>query len=41
VEYNIKIDLKQIECKSADWIYLAQDIDKRPFSVSIMDFGVP
>jgi hypothetical protein len=24
-EDNIKIDLKKIECKDADWIHLAQD----------------
>jgi hypothetical protein len=24
-EYNIKIDLKQIECEDVNWIHLAQD----------------
>jgi len=30
----MNIDLNQIGCKSADWIYQAQDVDKRALCVT-------
>jgi hypothetical protein len=39
---NIKIDLREIECDSMDWIDLAQDRDQwRALVNTVMNLGIP
>jgi len=41
-EYNIKMDLLDVECGSVDWIRLAQDRDRwRALVTAIMNLRVP
>lgn len=40
LEDNIKLDLREIEYKSAEWINLAQDMDQRRVLASMVkNFG--
>jgi hypothetical protein len=41
-EGNIKMDLQEVECRSMDWIELAQERDRRRAFVStVMNLRVP
>jgi len=41
-DYNIKMDLREVECEVVDWIELAQDRDRwRALMNAVMDLWVP